>query len=47
MLNGDNEKEYSRLPKDFIYLENKVIIWHSDSGTDNLLKLEYTKEENW
>lgn len=43
MLNGDNEKKYSRLPKDFIDLENKVIIWHSDSGTDNLLKLEYTE----
>lgn len=43
MLNGDNEKKYSRLPKDFIDLENKTIIWHSDSGTDNLLKLEYTE----
>lgn len=43
MLNGDNKKKYSRLPKDFIDLENKVIIWHSDSGTDNLLKLEYTE----
>ena len=43
MLNGDNEKEYSRLPKDFIDLENKVIIWHSDSGTDNFLRLEYTE----
>lgn len=43
MLNGDNKKKYSRLPKDFIDLENKVIIWHSDSGNDNLLKLEYTE----
>lgn len=43
MLNGDNEKDYSCLPKDFIDLENKVIIWHSDSGTDNFLKLEYTE----
>ncbi len=41
MLNSDNEKEYSHLPKDFIDLENKVIIWHSDSGPDNFLRLEY------
>lgn len=41
MLDGDYQKEYSRLPKDFIDLENKTIIWHSDSGTDNVLKLEY------
>lgn len=41
MLNGDYQEEYSRLPKDFIDLENKTIIWHSDSGTDNVLKLEY------
>ena len=46
MLNGDNEKKYSRLPKDFIDLENKVIIWHSDSDTDNFLKLEYTENRN-
>ena len=45
MLNSDNKKEYSRLPKDFIDLENKVIIWHSDSGIDNVLKLEYTDEK--
>ena len=41
VLNGDNEKEYSHLPGDFIDLETKVIIWHSDSDIDNLLKLEY------
>jgi uncharacterized phage-associated protein len=45
MLNNDNKNEYSRLPKDFINLENKVIIWHSDSGMDNVLKLEYTDEK--
>lgn len=43
MLNGDNKKEYSRLHKDYIDLENKTIIWHSDSGKDNLLKFEYTE----
>lgn len=41
MLTGDNEKEYSHLPKDFIDLKNKSITWHSDSGIDNVLKLEY------
>ncbi len=39
-LNGDN-KEYSNLPKDFIDMENKVITWHSDSATDNVLQLQY------
>lgn len=46
MLNGDNEKKYSRLPKDFIDLENKVIIWHSDSSIDNVLKLQYKDNSN-
>lgn len=39
MLN-DYDK-YQQLPKDFIDLENRTIIWHSDSGTDNVLKLSY------
>ena len=30
------------LPDDFIDFKNKVITWHSDSGTDNVLKFEYT-----
>lgn len=42
ILSGDNVDEYSRIPKDFVDLENKIIIWHSDSDIDNLLKLEYT-----
>lgn len=29
------------LPKDFIDLENKTIIWHSDSGIDNIFKMKY------
>ena len=41
MLNGDNNQEYSFLPKDFIDLDKKIITWHSDSGTDNVLNLEY------
>ena len=41
MLNGDNKQEYSFLPKDFIDLDKKIITWHSDSGTDNVLKFEY------
>lgn len=41
MLNGDNVQEYSYLPKDFIDLDKKIITWHSDSGTNNVLKLEY------
>lgn len=41
ILSGDWQKEYSSLPKDFINLEKKVIIWHSDSSTESSLKLEY------
>lgn len=41
ILNDDSKKSYSRLPKDFIDLNNKTIIWHSDSGIDNVLKFEY------
>lgn len=36
--------EYSYLPEDFIDLENKTIIWHSDGGTDNVLKLSYAED---
>ena len=46
ILNEDNKKQYSHLPKDFINLENKVITWHSDSDTDNILKLEYSNDKN-
>ena len=41
MLNGDNSQQYSFLPKDFIDLDKKIITWHSDSGIDNVLKVEY------
>lgn len=41
MLDGDNKKENSRLPKDFIDLDNNTITWHSDSKTKNVLKLIY------
>ena len=41
ILNGENEKDNSLLPNDFVNLEQKKIIWHSDSGRDNVLKIEY------
>lgn len=44
MLSGDNKDDYSRLPKDFVDLDNNVIAWHSDSGTDNILKLGYNEK---
>lgn len=43
MLSGDNKNEDGILPNDFINLDSKTIIWHSDNGTDNSLKLEYNK----
>lgn len=44
MLNSENKKEYSMLPDDFVNLDTKSIIWHSDSESDNILKIEYNKE---
>lgn len=41
MLDGDNGQENSRLPKDFIDLDNNIITWHSDSEIKNVLKLIY------
>lgn len=41
ILNGDYKNEYSILPKDFIDLEKNTIIWHSDGGANNTLKIEY------
>ncbi len=43
-LSGDNEKEFSTLPCDFINIETKTITWHSDSGTDNVLQLQYLED---
>ena len=37
ILSGDNKDNYSILPKDFVDLDSNVIVWHSDSGTDNIL----------
>lgn len=37
--------KYPHLPEDFIDLENRTIIWHSDSGTDNVLKLSYSQNK--
>lgn len=41
ILNDDYKNEYSMLPSDFVDLENKTIIWHSDSGVNNVLKFQY------
>lgn len=43
MLSGDNKDKYSGLPKDFVDLDSKVITWHSDSGTNNILKFGYNE----
>lgn len=37
----DYQEEYSMLPKDFIDLGNKTITWHSDGGTNNVLRMKY------
>ncbi|MBQ3021602.1 MAG: hypothetical protein IJD92_05225 [Bacilli bacterium] len=44
ILSGDNKNEFSILPEDFVDLDSNVITWHSDSGTDNILKLEYNEK---
>ena len=38
VLNNDHKKS---LPSDFINLDNKTIIWHSDSGNDNFHYNDY------
>lgn len=45
ILHDDDKNKYSLLPKDFIDLKKKTIIWHSDSGRDNILKLQYVNNE--
>lgn len=45
ILTGDDKDEYRRLPKDFINLETKTIIWHSDSQYSNRLQLQFGEEE--
>lgn len=41
----DESMTYGNLPEDFIDLKNKLITWHSDSGTDNILKLQYENQK--
>ncbi len=41
ILSGDYKSEYNGLPDDFIDLDKKTIVWHSDSEADNILWLEY------
>ena len=43
MLSGNNKDEYSRLPKDFVDFDSNIISWHSDSATENILKLGYNE----
>lgn len=45
VLSDEEKDECSFLPKDFIDLQNKTIIWHSDSENDHLLKLQLNKNE--
>lgn len=42
ILEDYQDDYYPSLPKDFINLETKTIVWHSDSGTDNVLTLQYS-----
>ncbi len=44
VLTGDYKDEFCMLPDDFIDLETKTITWHSDSGVDNVLKLQYDEK---
>lgn len=43
VLTGDYANRFSMLPEDFINLEDKTIIWHSDSSNSTLM-LQYSKE---
>ncbi len=41
----DESVMYGNLPEDFIDLKNKSIIWHSDNGMDNILKMQYENQK--
>ncbi len=45
ILSNDEKNEYSSLPKDFVDLEGKSIIWHSDSEIDNILRLQFNENK--
>ena len=45
ILDGDYNDEYSFLPKNFINLDDKTIIWHSDTQEDDILQLQLTEKE--
>ncbi len=40
-LKGYDKTNYSFLPEDFIDIENKTILWHSDNAEDSTLKIQY------
>lgn len=42
VLEGNNNSRI--LPEDFIDLENKIITWHSDNGSNSKLELLYEKD---
>ena len=39
-LSGDATDSYNGLPKGFIDIKNKTITWHSDTGRENILKIQ-------
>ena len=39
-LSGDAKSQYNCLPKDFINSDQKAITWHSDSGREDILKMQ-------
>lgn len=45
ILRGDTLGEYPLRYADFIDFDNKTITWHSDSGTDNVLKISYDERK--
>lgn len=44
ILSGDYKSDYASLPEDFFDFEQNTITWHSDGGTDNVLRLSYSTE---
>ncbi len=39
-LSGDAKSQYNCLPKDFIDSDQKTITWHSDSGREDILRMQ-------
>ena len=45
ILSGDDKDEFNCLPNDFINLDDKTIIWHSDTKEDDILQLQLSEKE--